>query len=218
MTTNMLLTRLKQGNQRGFTIMEVMIATIVFGVVLIAITTAIMNFTRVYYKGVTESSVQDTARTISDLIAQGIQFNGGDIATTGSPSAGASAKFCIGGKRYSYQLGYKVTDASHSTGNLRYHGIVVDDFSSCSTSASVQNMDSATVTGRELLSPNMRLATMSVTNVSGDLYKIRVKVVYGDDDLLNNPTASNATCKDIRFGTQFCAVSDITTTVVKRVE
>jgi hypothetical protein len=199
--------------------MEVMIATIVFGVVLIAITTAIMNFTRVYYKGVTESTVQDTARTVSDLVAQGIQFNGGDIATTtGSPVAGTSYKFCVGGKRYSYQVGYKVTDASHSTGNLRYHGLVVDDFSSCTTSGSVQNMDTATLTGRELLAPNMRLAAMNVTQVSGDLYKVRVKVVYGDDDLLNNPTTSTASCKNIRFGTQFCAVADITTTVVKRVE
>jgi hypothetical protein len=198
--------------------MEIMIATIVFGVVLIAVTTAIMNFSRVYYKGVTESQVQDTARTISDLIAQGIQFNGGDItATPGSPTAGTSYKFCVGDKRYSFQVGYKLVDSS-PTGNQRYHSLVVDDFANCSTSAAVQNMGSQTLLGRELLSPNMRLSAMEVTNVSGDLYKIRVKVAYGDDDLMDNPTTANAKCKNIRFGTQFCAVSDITTTVVKRVE
>ncbi|HEU4914117.1 MAG TPA: prepilin-type N-terminal cleavage/methylation domain-containing protein [Candidatus Saccharimonadales bacterium] len=207
-----------QPQQHGFTIMEVMIATIVFGVVLIAVTTAIMNFSRVYYKGVTESTVQDTARTVSDLIAQGIQFNGGDISITPvSPTAGSSYKFCIGNKRYSYQVGYKVVDSA-PTGNQRYHGLVVDDFANCTASALVQSMGTQSLLGRELLSPNMRLAAMEVTNVSGNLYKIHVKIAYGDDDLLNNPTASTATCKNIRFGTQFCAVSDITTTVVKRVE
>jgi len=49
------------------------------------------------------------------------------------------------------------------------------------------------------------------------IYKISVKVVFGDDDLLNNPNAESATCKSEQ-GSQFCAVSDITTVVTKRVQ
>jgi hypothetical protein len=46
---------------------------------------------------------------------------------------------------------------------------------------------------------------------------VQVRVIYGDDDLLSNPTAANANCKS-QAGSQFCAVSDLTTVVVKRVQ
>lgn len=203
--------------QRGFTILEVMIATLVFGVVLVVITTAIMQFSRVYYRGVTEGSVQDTARTITDLISQGIQFNGGDVTTTpGSPTAGSSYAFCVGNQQYSFTTGFVVKDAP--TASQTYHALVVNDVAGCTASTPAQNVRNASVSGRELLAANMRLARMQVTQVSTGVYKVSVRVVYGDDDLLTGPNAATAVCKNIRSGTQFCAASDITTTVVKRVE
>jgi len=41
--------------------------------------------------------------------------------------------------------------------------------------------------------------------------------VYGYNDLLNNPTATNASCRGVRAGTQFCSISELSTVVVKRV-
>ncbi len=197
--------------------MEVMIATIVFGVVLIVITSAIMEFTRVYYRGVTEGNVQDTTRTITDLISQGIQFNGGGVTpTNGSPTAGSSYAFCVGNQQYSYTVGYEVSDSP--TSSQTYHGLVVNDVAGCTASTPAQNVRNSSVSGRELLAPNMRLSRLQVTNVGGNLYKISIRVMYGDDDLLSSPNAATASCKNIRFGTQFCAAADITTTVVKRVE
>jgi Tfp pilus assembly protein PilV len=202
----------------GFTIMELLISTIVFGLVLLVVTTAILQFTRVYYKGVTESNVQETARTIADAIAQGIQFNGGTVTnTTASPTPGNSYAFCIGNRQYSYQVGHQMTDGT-PTATQKRHALVNTSVAGCTSSTPAQNMSSATVTGREMLAPSMRLARMEVTSLGTNLYRVSVKVVYGDDDLLTNPTASNASCRNIRAGTQFCAVSDITTTVVKRVE
>jgi hypothetical protein len=49
------------------------------------------------------------------------------------------------------------------------------------------------------------------------LYSIDVRVVYGDDDLLINPTATNATCK-VGSGSQFCAVSELSTVVQQRIQ
>jgi prepilin-type N-terminal cleavage/methylation domain-containing protein len=204
-------------NQQGFTIMELMIATIVFGVVLITVTVAIMQFTRVYYKGITEATVQDTARTITDQIAQGIQFNGGNVSTTvASPAPGGSYAFCVGNTQYSYTTGFQLEDTPSAT--QTYHALVSRVVAGCTGSTPAQNVRAATVSGREMLAPHMRLSRLQVTHVSGDLYKISVRIVYGDVDLLNNPTAANASCKNLPVGGQFCAVSDITTTVVKRVE
>lgn len=204
-------------NQKGFTIMELMIATIVFGVVLITITVAIMQFTRVYYKGITESTVQDTTRTIVDQIAQGIQFNGGTVTpTVANPTAGGSYAFCIGNTQYSYTTGYQLED--NPGANQTYHALVSRVLAGCTAGSPAQNVRSATVTGREMLAPHMRIARLQVTNVKDNIYKVSVRVVYGDDDLLSNPQAANANCKSLNVGGQFCAVTDITTTVVKRVQ
>ena len=198
--------------------MELLIATVVFGVVLLVVTTAILQFTRVYYKGITESNVQETARTIVDSISQSIQFSGGVVTETSSSiTPGSSYAFCIGDRQYSYQVGHQLTDGTPTT-TQKPHALVHTPVAGCTSSTPAQNLSSAAVTGREMLAPSMRLARMEISSRGDNLYEIRVKIVYGDDDLLDNPTTADAKCKNIRAGTQFCAVSDITTTVVKRVE
>jgi len=56
---------------------------------------------------------------------------------------------------------------------------------------------------------------------------VSVRVVYGDADLLRSPSAPDsphaamqpdATCQSVRAGTQFCASSELSTVVVKRVQ
>jgi len=203
----------------GFTIVELMIATAVFAIVLMVVTTGIMQVTRVYYKGLTEANTQDAARSIMDSITQAIQFNGGAVSTTpASPSAGASYAFCVGNQQYSYTLGYELMDTPDPLQAQTYHALVVDTLSGCSASSPAQNVRAASITGRELLSPRMRLSNLSVTNVGANLYRVQVRVVYGDDDLLNNPTTTGAVCQSVRAGTQFCALSDLSSVVIKRVE
>ena len=198
--------------------MELMVATAVFGTVLLLVTLAVMQFTRVYYKGVTQANTQDTARAIVDRLSQSIQFNGGDVTpTNASPSAGASYAFCVGSQQYSYTIGTQLADTP--TSSQTPHALVVNDVAGCTSSTPAQNVRSAGVSGRELLAPKMRLARMQVAPVgtSTTVYKISVKVVFGDDDLLSNPNTVNAACKT-QQGSQFCAVSDITTVVTKRVK
>jgi len=201
----------------GFTVIELMIATMVFGVVLLLVTSAIMQFTRVYYKGITETKLQDINRNIVDSITQGIQFNGGNVTTTvASPTAGSSYAFCVGNLQYSYTTGYMLSDSP--TAGQTYHGLVANTVAGCTGSTAPQNVRNATVSGRELLAPNMRISRLQVTNPSPNVYKVSVKIVYGDDTILNSPNTAAANCIGQRQGTQFCAVSDITTTVVKRVQ
>lgn len=203
----------------GFTIVEMMIATIVFSMVLLVVTTAILQFTRVYYKGVTEGNVQDTARNVVDTIAQGIQFNGGVVnTTTASPTPGAAYAFCVGGQRYSYTTGWELNDSPSAALHQIAHVLVVDSYPGCGGGTPPAQTLSGAVVGRELLSKNMRIARLRVTSTATNIYKVSVRIVYGDDDLLNGPTTSTAKCQNFSAGTQFCAYSDITTTVVKRVQ
>jgi len=169
----------------------------------------------VYYKGVTETNVQNTARSIMDTVAQAIQFGGGTITdTVASPVAGTSYDFCINNQEFSYRLGYKQVDGAPGV-NETNHSLMARTVAACS-SPTGQDLSGA-VTGRELLAPNMRLANMVVKNVGPSLYQVQVRVVYGDDDLLNNPTTTAAACKGVA-GRQFCAVSDLSTVVISRVK
>lgn len=200
-------------NIAGFTIIELMIATMVFGTVLLVVTTAILQITRVYYKGITQATTQSTARSIIDMISQGIQFNGGGVTET----PGSFNAFCVGNQQYSFVLGKQLTETTPAA-NQTWHALVVDDKPGCTSSSPGSSMNTQVTSGRELLQPNMRLSKMSVQNIGTNLYKITVKVVSGDDDLLKNPANDTATCQNFSAGTQFCAVSELTTVVTKRVE
>src|SRR5437667_5654433 len=86
----------------GFTIIELMIATVIFSVVLLLITAGIMQVARVYYKGVTEANTQSTARSIVDTISQAIQFDGGNITTV----AGVSPAYqCVNNQQFAFWKG-----------------------------------------------------------------------------------------------------------------
>ncbi|HET7302285.1 MAG TPA: prepilin-type N-terminal cleavage/methylation domain-containing protein [Candidatus Saccharimonadales bacterium] len=194
---------------KGFTIIELLIATLVFSTVLLVVTIGIIQISRVYYKGINETDVQNTARSIMDTVTQGIQFSGADITETASPQPGNLQAFCIGNTQYSYRLGYQLVDSS-PTGNQTITGLVSKNISACQSAA-------ATAGGKEFLSPKMRLSNLSVKElVPGSLYKVTVRVAFGDDDLLNNPTSQNASCKTTT-GSQFCSVSELTSTVYRRV-
>lgn len=200
-------------NNKGFTIVELMISTMVFGTVLVLVTTAILQITRVYYKGVTQANTQSVARNIIDMISQGIQFNGGDVTET----PGSFNAFCVGNQQYSYVLGKELVDAAPASAQT-WHALVVNDKPGCTSSTAGSSMTTQATAGRELLQPGMRLSKMSVQNLGPNLYKITVKVVSGADDILQNPTSDAAACAKMSAGTQFCAVSELTTVVTKRVE
>src|SRR5262249_25193419 len=75
-------TRRPDSRQAGFTIVELMVATLVFSTILIVITYGVLSFTRAYYNGVTNSTTQDTARNIISTISQAVEFNGSGINVT----------------------------------------------------------------------------------------------------------------------------------------
>lgn len=236
----MILRKLRT-SAKGFTIVELMIATSVFAVILLIMTFGMLQVGRIYYKGLTLSRTQTAARGIMDQISQGIQFSGGPVTTTDGQDNldGTTYAFCINNTRYTYMLGQEVVDgtpvsAQHQTN----HGLVTDTLpSNCNTAGPAYNplssigASSLTAGQTELLGPFMRLAKLDIANdpTRPTLYDVTIRVVYGDDDLLCSPSAgdcsdpmatpvpnsADATCKGA-VGGQFCAVSELSTVVEKR--
>ncbi len=204
--------------QRGFTIIELMIATVVFSMILLIVTACILQFSKQYYKGIIASSTQNTARNVMDDIVRSIQFDTGSVyPLTSGPGSG----WCIGEtKRYSYKLNQQVTDKKPFASNQGFHALVSDTTTTdCKGSGAldVANLSAglSTTNARELLGQHMRLAKLDIAG-SNNLYTVTIRVVYGDDELLTDPTDPGTNCKS-SAGSQFCAVSQLTTTVKKRV-
>jgi prepilin-type N-terminal cleavage/methylation domain-containing protein len=227
--------------QRGFTIVELMIATLVFSVVLLLLTTGLMQIGRTYSKGVSMARTQEVARSVADDVVQAIQFAGGTIIpTNGTMNNGIVSGACIGNKRYSVALTRQYTATSHNR-------FVTDTIASgCragpgGTTARSDGTAGTGMTGpltgggQELLGERMRVVDFRVTQsaTNPNVYNVLVRVAYGDDDLLCSPAlagdcnangvspgiaagARDLQCKNLRAGTQFCAISEISTTAVKR--
>ncbi|HEX5797979.1 MAG TPA: prepilin-type N-terminal cleavage/methylation domain-containing protein [Candidatus Saccharimonadales bacterium] len=206
-------------SNKGFTIVELMIATSIFGVILIVAASGVIAIGRIYYKGITSSKAQETSRSIIDTISRTIQFTGQPIST-GSDASGAQS-LCFGEDRYSYTIDQPVTGSADLIG-LKY-----DKRTDLSTCAPIEPDDPA---GSELLPENIRLLDLRVTSINPELFKINVKVAYGDNDLLTHypanadetspPTAPPASglCRPSIVGGNFCATSELETIVNKRVK
>ncbi len=213
-----------QKPQKGFTIIELLVATTVFSIILLIATAGILQISRTYYQGVLQARTQETARTIADEIGESMRFsigsyapgavvNGPDIDASNS----ATGYFCLGTRRYTYAIDRQLK-ASPNGGKQKAHVLWVDQpVGGC---GSAENLDSPVSDGRELLSENMRLTRLSIQPAPGalpDTYRIDIGVAYGDDDLLDFVSGGQTKyCKEAATGREFCAVSNVSLTVTKR--
>lgn len=200
----------------GFTIIELMISTVVFSMVLILLTTAVINFTKSYYKGITEANTQRIARSVTESITQTIQFNSG-VYTSIVDDSGWKG-FCFGNEAYVYKLGWQLTDGPvDTTIHQTSHALLkLNVTGGCAGGTSALVLASSSYTSVELLAPSMRLADLELTPLADGAYQLVINIAHGDDDLLFNPTTITPSCKN-QSGSQFCAVSGISTVVQKRI-
>ncbi len=195
---------MKKLHTRGFTIIELLIATVAFSAVLLVITGAIIQFSKIYYKGVVTSKTQEVARSIADEMSRAAQFSKTKTPVANNPGivSATGQAWCFGDKRFNYILGKRF-----------------------STSQPVLNADTAPAgsctynpaSSRELVSENMQLLRLDVTE-NGDKVSVTVTVAYGASTDINIDTSNpaNSSCKTIRLGGQYCAISTVTNIVTRR--
>jgi prepilin-type N-terminal cleavage/methylation domain-containing protein len=231
----------KLQRQDGFTILELMIATMVFSTVLLGATTALIQIGKLYYKGVVSNRTQEVTRGLVDQIGQQLQFSGGKVTPAVvadySGIAGApnnTLKFgvvCIGTTRYTYSLNvsvYSSTSLADNTylaeSNQLHHALWRDTLPSNQSCTAVNlSLATPTASGEEMLGENMRLSDFTVSCGANNMCNVAVAVLYGPNDLMAptpttdpmNPVATH--CASVA-GSQWCTASQFSTTVFKRVE
>lgn len=223
-------------NQKGFTIIELMIATAALSVILLVAAVTISAIGKTYIKGINQSHIQNNIRSIGDTITQQIQLDltgdTGPARTAGAP--GTAEAYCIGSTRYSFVRGVqKGTNAGQSQ-----HVLWRDNAPSggCTPVSLNSNLSG----GSELMEANSRLVSFGIVSVDGtgrQPFNVIIKVAYGDNDLLcsqsvlpntcNNPNAtmagpadyaqSDLACKP-SSGSQFCATASFNTVIGQRLQ
>ena len=203
-----------------------MIATAVFSTILVAITVGVIHFSSLYYKGVYTSETQNTARDISDEIANAVKFGVGEVVGIpmsdeegGIPQKGDVIAFCAGGYVFVTRLGQQYDGTSATTGLYMQtkgnNGCTADD---------------VTAKRKQLLAKNMRVAAIQLYRTSGqaNLYTFKITVAYapsndGDDDTTSvltttaDPAFSGSVHCKPGAGSEYCAVSSLITTIEKRI-
>lgn len=212
----------------GFTIVELMIATAVFAIVLLIAQTSFVQIGHLFYRGVSITNTQEAA----DHVFQDINGNfqaAGSLDGAKNSSAGGYDYYCIGNTRYTYRINNQVNSGgavnhSSTSGNF---GILKDTMQgtglecpapcddaapSCASGAPLRNPV-------EMLGDKMRVEQFDITQstTTSNLYSVSIVIAYGNDDTLTYSTPgdySTAQCQsDVK--NSFCAVSKIHTSVYK---
>jgi prepilin-type N-terminal cleavage/methylation domain-containing protein len=230
-------------NNRGFTIVELMIAVSVFSMILLLTTVGMVQISKAYYKGIVQATTQQTARNVINSVAQNVQFSSFTGITEGLDPSGTYGSgyvvrsFCVGDQQqYSYITGYQQSAArgtgtnepASDTGYTSKHVLWQSPvkYPNCAP-ANLGVADPGV--GKELLEEKMRLTNFKIEQdpLSNDpsLIKISVTIIYGDEDLIDkndpvNPLSplNHWKCKATSgaFSSAFCAKSEMSTVVGKR--
>jgi prepilin-type N-terminal cleavage/methylation domain-containing protein len=180
-------------NTKGFTIIELLIATVVFSLVLLILTATIIQFNNIYYKGVVSTKTQETTRSIAENITRNIQFAGGSSTVSQTPTAPNAGYLCAGDYVYKYVTGQLVENGPVL---LRYKSIC---------------MPNPGGNGTELIGSNMFLQniTLSATNP----YTLSLSIGYG---AIGDHNADGSCRYSVRLGGSFCGFNKLNVTVSRR--
>lgn len=193
----------------GFTIIELLIATAVFSVVLMVFLAAFLRISQLFYKGVNMSNTQETARNVLQDISDDLQFY------NQAPVIG-SGYFCIGNHRYAYNIGSQV-------GSSGTYGIARENMNVCKPLLGAQGQAVA-ANHTELLDPGMQVNLLNITPQPDGVINVAIRLVFygGDNSVLVSPSgatpaykAADAQCSGPANSTQFCATADYNSTILQ---
>jgi prepilin-type N-terminal cleavage/methylation domain-containing protein len=205
--------RTTKNKQGGFTIIELLVATTIFSIVLVVIVASFLQIGRMFYKGVSVNNVNESARGLVDDISNDVRL--ADASTNihvSTDTADTTIKyFCAGQHRYTFILNQQVRGSIGVLAKDIKAGIVQDVTGGVCQQPSTLDGNSP----RQVLGPDMQLNALDIAQ-TGTSVSIHAHVIfYGVDDSVFNPSINDpaAYCSGNLLSTQFCAMSDIKTNV-----
>ena len=226
-------------NNKGFTIVELMIALTILSTLLVIATMVLMQISRIYTKGVNMANLQNATRTISGDLSSSLQFSGSAPAPCTASDASALTtcyvnksnyggtivfSYCINTTRYSYvinkQLG-KDAITNATTSHVLWRDTMPASGACPTLDITVPGRPTGSgADGFEMAPDHTRLNRFYINQSPADsgIYTVQIWMAFGDDDLLVTPDSQGNTNCNGNIGSQFCATSKITTAVTRRLD
>lgn len=224
----------------GFTIVELMIATVIFSLVMVICLTGMVQVSRAYYKGITHSRTQEAARNLMDEITQTIQLSGSSISRQASIFTDSGQEginnledgigvFCAGNKMYTYVIDRQVRPVNNENLKQIRNAIISEDQTCAEELEPAVLTDTVTGGRRSLLSENMRLTKLVIQPVEVDegitvksgsqLWEVQLSLAYGDQDLISytDDQGNNRVICRPGTGNEFCSIVELSTIVGRRI-
>lgn len=221
----------RQRTSNGFTLVELMVATTMFSIILLLSLAGFLQIGQLFYKGVNITTTADTAKQAITSIKNDISYDTTTASIIISPAQTVDTPqgpvdryyFCAGPNRYSFipyrHLDIEDKDTGESFGWYKFRllkdRLLVPGCPNPFDSGSGAPLDN---TATELLSDKMRISNLTLTPLpsSNDkLYTIDIKIVYGDDSVLQNPNEPTAKCLSGSVYSRYCFATELRTTVRK---
>lgn len=215
-------------NTKGFTIVELLIATSIFTLVLVFTIIAIFDFSHRYYKSVNSSVTQESARTVLGDVTQAIEFSGSQVLAAPVPVGNINA-WCVG----TVQFNYRLFSPESSTNDTLWES---PDTNAGTCSPELPNTPGSS----ELLGANLQVIRFIITPLTQpNLYNVDLIIGYSPNSpSLICDTAKHANCPTsdsntglgiadtddsdssfkcvINEGTQFCGVFNLNSDIQVR--
>jgi len=190
----------KSNSIKGFTLVELLLAMAFFSFILLFITTGFIIVNRAYTKGLTTKLVQDEGRHLMEQLTREIRV--ADLIETTTNCV------AIDGTAYSWNLNADSSNPTHSPKIL-----IRQENTSCSGALTDVNL--ITDPGVErILNERVAIQDMKVTQLSGEFYKIYMKLSTTETDIIDG-SGAGATCS-VTTGDQYCDIVEMTTVVSMR--
>ncbi len=201
-------------HSRGFTIIELMIATSAFSLLLMAMLSAFVFLGRLYYKGISEANTQEVARSVLSRTSDVVRLSGSSIANAPA-SFGWDGAHCIGNKKYSYKINKQLTSNVEDDTLQSDQVLIESDDPGCSNTRSSDPRPGDNP--NELLEELMGLAEFNILE-QNNLVDVDITITLGDNDQFTRDDQGKAIgCQSDMAGSEFCAVSELDTVVFRKV-
>jgi hypothetical protein len=115
------------------------------------------------------------------------------------------------------------TEQQATTNKYSAHGLWVDvPATGCAnSSAAITSADLADPQlsgGRELLQQNMRITKLELEQLNDELWSLHMSIAYGEEEFFYVNESGDKVCEGSRIGVELCATSELSLTILRRVQ
>lgn len=194
-------------NKRGFTIVELMIASVVFATVSLLTVTVVIGISRQYQKATYATQLNDAKRSIHQDLRNAIAYQNDTSVPQEVPPAGSrDYRLCVGSIVYSWK------QHSDSATNL-----TADDYGLYKKTKTKDCLAEDRTSGTNLLPKNGFVNEFSMTKNGDNSYTITTNFAVGTADMFADTPIKFTQCLPTQKGGDFCSTMNYTSIVTSRI-